>query len=320
MNRINSRKGLWRAAVVIALAGLPWATSDPYKLHILNMMGFYVILTVGLNLAMGFCGQFNLAMAPLFGIGAYTSALLALRAGVPVWLCVPIAGLAAAVLGAVVGLPSLKVRSHYLAIVTIGLGTVIDSVLANWTSLTNGAIGLTGIPALTLFGYAFRSDRSYYYVLLVVLLALFAMAQTIVRSPVGRAFVAIRDDYLAARASGINTGQYQVVAFALSAFFAGIAGSLYAHLASYISPDSFQWDQTLMVLAMALIGGLGDLYGSVLGAVVLTLLGQYLQAFLAQPLKTVRRCAGLIGAAAQQRGAKTFYQAGETNHLFGALN
>lgn len=279
MNKVKSRQSAILILLLVVLTLLPLGTNSDYKMHIVNMVGIYIILALGMNLAMGYCGQFNLAIGALFGVGAYTSALLTLKFGLSVWIAMPLAGLFTGSIGAIVGLPSMKVRSHYLAIVTIGLGHVINLILINWTNVTQGAMGLSGIPSAQLFGFAFDTEQSFYYVILVVTILLYFLARAIVGSSIGRYFIAIRDDYIAARASGINTGYYQITAFALSAFYAGVAGSLYAHLVTYVSPDSFQFGQTLIVMTTILIGGLGSLGGSILGASMLTVLNEYLRAF-----------------------------------------
>ena len=277
---VCSRRGMLTfAAVAVALALLPLVLTSNYQQHVINMVGIYAILALGMNLAMGYCGQMNLAQGALYGVGAYTSALTTLKLGIPVWAAIPLSGALAAAIGGLVGLPSMKVRSHYLAIVTIGLGEVINLILINWNSLTQGAMGLMGIPSAAFFGLALDTEESYYYLILIVAILLYLLARAIMASHIGRSFIAIRDDYVAARASGINTGYYQIMAFALSAFYAGVAGSLYAHLISYVSPDSFQFGSTLLIMTMIMIGGLGSLEGSIFGAAVLTVLNEYLRAF-----------------------------------------
>jgi branched-chain amino acid transport system permease protein len=267
------------AVGVLLMLILPLLAANTYQVLILDNILIYVLLALGLNLAMGFCGQFNLAIGALYGVGAYTSALLTINLGLPFWLALPLAGLLTAAVGTLVGLPSLKVRSHYLAIVTIGLGATINLVLLNWTSLTGGALGLSGVPYPSLLGFEFDSETKYYYLLLAVTALMALLAVVIVRSRIGRAFIAIREDHVAAQSIGLHIGGYQLLAFQISSFYAGVAGSMYAHLIGYISPDSFTLAQTMFVLAISMVGGLGSLWGSLVGAGGLVIAEELLRDF-----------------------------------------
>lgn len=271
------RRLAWAAAGLVVLA-LPFLTRSAYHVQLLNVMLLYILLTTGLNLAMGYCGQINLAIAAFYGIGAYTVALLTTHLQTP-WPLALLAGVVlAAATGLVVGLPSLKVRSHYLAIVTLGLGESINLLMINWTWLTGGPIGISGIPAPSVLNLAIDSGERFYYFDLAFVTGAVALARVIVRSRIGRAFMAVREDYVAARAMGVNVGTTQLLAFAISAAYAGLAGGLYAQFLSYISPETFAFSQTLFVLTMTLVGGIGTLSGPILGAVVLTALQESLRA------------------------------------------
>lgn len=276
MRKFDQRLAL--AAGCLVILTLPWLARTAYHLQLLNVMLLYSLLTTGLNLAMGYCGQINLAIAAFYGIGAYTMALLTTRLHAPWPLALLTGVVLAAATGVVVGLPSLKVRSHYLAIVTLGLGESINLLMINWTWLTGGPIGISGIPAPELLGFAIDSGERFYYFHLAFVVGALLLARVIVRSRIGRAFLAVREDYVAARAMGVNVGTTQLLAFALSAAYAGLAGGLYAQFLSYISPETFAFGQTLFVLTMTLVGGLGTLSGPVMGAVVLTVLQESLRA------------------------------------------
>jgi branched-chain amino acid transport system permease protein len=232
----------------IALLIFPFVAKNRYQIHIMNLVGIYMLLSLGLNIAMGYAGQMNLAMGALWAVGAYTAGLLNTRLGFPLWLTLPCAILAGGLVGGFVGLPALKVRAHYLSIVTIGLNEVINIVLVNETKITGGVDGISII------------------------------AKQILSGRVGRNFRAIRDDYKTAPAMGVNAGYYKLLAFIISGCFAGAAGALYAHLNAYISPDIFEHKTTLFIMTLTMIGGLGNLNGSLIGSFILPLLQEYLRA------------------------------------------
>jgi branched-chain amino acid transport system permease protein len=279
-NKFNIAKWILIGVGAVAVLGFPFVATTPYQIHILNLAGIYILLSLGLNLAMGFGGQFNLAMGALWGVGSYTAAILNTKVGTPFWLTLPAAMLVTGLIGALVGLPSLKVRSHYLAIVTIGLGQVINILMLNLEDLTGGALGIGGIQKPALFGFTFGDDQSFYYLILVIVILGFLIARQIVGHRIGRAFRAIRDDYQAAKAMGVNTAYYQILAFAISAVYAGAAGALFAHLNSYISPDIYEFKSTLFVMTMTMVGGMGSLTGSIVGGLALPVLNEYLRVFL----------------------------------------
>ncbi len=271
--------GKWAlyGAIGIILLAVPAIAQNPYQVHILNMAGIYILISLGLNIAMGFAGQFNLAMGPLWGVGAYTAAILNTRYGIPFWLNLPASMVVTGAIGALVGLPSLKVRSHYLAIVTIGLGEVINIILLNQEKLTGGALGIPKIAMPGFFGIPLNNDRRFYYLILVVVVLGYLLARQILGHRIGRSFRAVRDDFQAARAMGIDTTYYQVLAFAISAVYAGAAGALFAHLNTYISPDIFEFSSTLFVMTMTMVGGMGSLAGSVIGGLALPILQELLR-------------------------------------------
>ena len=264
--------------LAVFLLIFPFIAKSRYQVHILNMCGIYILLSLGLNIAMGYAGQFNLAMGALWGIGAYTAGILNTRFGWPFWVNLPLAMLFAGLVGAFVGLPSLKVRAHYLSIVTIGLGEVINLILMNQQKLTGGALGIPKIQMPVFFGIPLNTDEVYYYLILAFVILGYLAARQIVANRVGRSFRAIRDDPLTAQAMGVPIGRYKILAFFISAVFAGAAGALYAHLNTYISPDIFDYRSTMFVMTMTMIGGMGNLTGSIIGGVLLPILQEYLRA------------------------------------------
>lgn len=263
------------AAVVAAI--FPLFESSEYVIGVLVIAGIFTILTLSLNLVTGFTGQFCLGWAAFYGVGAYTSALLTMRLDVSFWLAMPAAGLMSALFGILLGIPTMRLKEIYLAITTLGFGEIVRLIMLNWTDLTRGAMGLPGIPSPSLFGYEFGSKYPYYYLILVLIILTVLIMQRLIDSRVGRALIAIREDELAAKAIGIDTTYYKILAFAVGAFFAGIAGSFYAHYATFIDPHTFAFMESITVLAMVVLGGAGSIYGSVFGAVLLTIIPEVLR-------------------------------------------
>jgi branched-chain amino acid transport system permease protein len=266
-------------AVAAALL-LPFALTTEYALRVGNIVLIYAILTLGLNCTVGWTGQISLAQAAFWGIGAYTTAILTTHfPSIPPWVGLPASVVVATVLGVLLGLPTLKVKGHYLALATIGFGEVVQIVLSNFRPLTGGADGISGIPSLSAFGFELSTERQMYYALLAFTALLALIAVRIRGSTFGRSFIALRDDELAADVIGIETTRTKTLAFALGAAYAGIAGSLYAYLFRYVSPDIFGFDQSLLILSMLVIGGLGSIVGALVGALVGVSLPEALRVF-----------------------------------------
>jgi len=273
---LNKRVVLGLAFVV--LLGFPLVASNRYQVHVVNMAGLYILMSLGLNLAMGYCGQINLALGAFWGVGAYTAALLNTRLGMPIWINMPVAMVLTGIVGALVALPMLKVKSHYLALVTIGLGETINIILVNETGLTGGPLGISGIQMPSLFGIPIDGDERFYYLVLVCVVIGFLAARQMMKHRIGRSFIAIRDNDVAAKAMGVNTAKYQIMANSIAAVYCGVAGVLYAHMTTYISPDIFEFKSALFVLTLTLIGGMGSLAGSVVGGLGLPIIQELLRA------------------------------------------
>ncbi|HZV53131.1 MAG TPA: branched-chain amino acid ABC transporter ATP-binding protein/permease [Candidatus Dormibacteraeota bacterium] len=241
---------------------------DLYKAHVAVLILLFVMVAIGLSLVMGFGGQVNLAQAAFFGTGAYVSAILTSTYGWNPWLAAPVAILSTCLMALVVGLPALRVQSHYLGIVSLGLAVAFASLLTNAT-FTGGASGISKIPPLPMPGVDLTDDYNDYYLVLAVLALLVALARLIAGTTLGRRLRAMRDDTLAAAASGIEIPYYRLLAFLLGGLFAGVAGVFYAHIVRYVSPDTFGLDTMFLLLAMVIIGGQDSVWGAAVGAALL---------------------------------------------------
>jgi branched-chain amino acid transport system permease protein len=262
--------------VALALA-IPAVMPNNYYLSLTNLALIYIIVAIGLNFIYGYTGYISFAQAGFFGIGAYTAALLAVETHASCWVTLPLSGLVAAVFGILLGIPALKLSGHYLAMCTIGFGIIVQMVLQNWTAFTHGAQGIQGIPGIVLGPLALSSSTQYYYFMLLFACLAALLCWAIEHSNLGRSFKAVREDEIAASTSGINLTFTKVFSFALSALFAGVAGGLYAHMSSYISPDTFSFDQSIVFFTMVLVGGAGTVWGPIVGAVLLTFIPELLR-------------------------------------------
>jgi branched-chain amino acid transport system permease protein len=253
-----------------------------YLLHILIIAGIYIILTLSLNLIVGYTGLAALGHAAFSCVGAYTSALLALNLGLTPWLGLLVGACLASVFGVVIALPSMRLKGDYLALATFGFGVIVYSVAKNWVSVTRGPLGLPGIPSFSIFGFSFSSLWS--YLVLVALFVLFTLfiIRRIVDSPFGRILRGIREDEIAILAIGKNVNKHKILVFVVGAFFAGIAGSLYAHYITFIDPSSFTVMESITILLMVVFGGMGSLGGSFVGATILVVFPELLR-FLGMP-------------------------------------
>ncbi len=246
-----------------------------YIFHVLIMMGIYAILALSLNIIVGFAGLVSLGHAAFFGIGAYVSGLLMINGlGFPAAFF--LSGIITSLLGLCLALPSLRVKDDYLAIVTLGFGIIIGLVFLN-LEITGGADGLVGIPPVSLMGKPLYSKPGFFGLVAGVLVVMIVTMYTLKQSKIGRAWAAIRDNDVSAAFMGINVYGYKTMAFITSSFWAGLAGSLYAHYTAYINPHTFNMHTSIMVLSMVVLGGIGSITGSILGAVLLILLPEILR-------------------------------------------
>ena len=248
-----------------------------YLLHILILIGIYIILAVSLNLLVGYTGILSIAHAAFYGVGAYVAALMALNAGAPFLLNMVLAVIASAILGAVVGIPSLRIKDDYFIIATFSFQVLVFSVLNNWVSFTGGPMGLPGIPQPRILGIEINTHIE--FLILTGLLAGFTVwfALRLVRSPFGRVLKAIREDEVFAKACGKNVSSYKVQVFMISAGLAAIAGTIYATYITFIDPTSFTIDESIFIISIVIIGGAGNIWGSVVGAAVLVAVPELLR-------------------------------------------
>lgn len=275
------RRARWLGALLgLAVLAYPWLAPSDYLLRVGNVVLVYAILALGLNFTVGWTGQVSLGHAGFWGIGAYTTAILTAKlAAWSPWGAMALGATLAGLTGVLLGLPTLRIKGHYLALATIGFGEVVQLVFNNWRPVTGGADGVPGIPVLAIGPFAFDTERREFYLLLVAVALLTVGAARIRDSGFGRAFMAVRDNELAADVAGVPTTSVKTLAFALGAAYAGLAGSLYAHLLRYVSPDVFGFEQSLLILSMLVIGGLGSLAGALVGALVGVALPELLRIF-----------------------------------------
>ena len=269
-------------ALALAALALPMWVKLPYFLHLVILSLIWVVLAQGQNLIQGFTGYVSIAQAGFMGIGAYSSTLLSVNLGWPVWLTMAAAPVMTAVLALLAGYPSLRVKGHYFAIVTLAYNMVIFIVLTTWSSLTGGEAGISNVPRpadLTLGGFAWKlGERAGYYYLVLLAAALATLlCALILHSRVGRVLVAIRQNESLIEAAGVQAWRYKLLAFVVSASLAGLAGALYAHFIGFLNPDAFGVDHSLNAILAVILGGSGTLAGPVVGAFAVVFLPEYLR-------------------------------------------
>jgi branched-chain amino acid transport system permease protein len=258
----------WLILFLMALLTLPfWA--DPYIVYMANISGIAIVSALGLNILTGLTGQISLGHSAFVALGAYTSAIMASKLNMPFWITIPGGGLVAAMFGILLGFPCLRLRGLYLAMATMSFGVVVEYAVTHWESLTMGVRGIS-VPPPVFFGFVLSDPSKLFYLIIVVVCLHVAAAKNLVRTRVGRAFVAIRDRDVAAEVIGVNLTKYKVMAFAISSFYGGVAGGLYAYSTAYLHPENFTLLLSIEYIAMIIVGGLGSILGSILGAVFLT--------------------------------------------------
>ncbi|MBN2396848.1 MAG: branched-chain amino acid ABC transporter permease [Deltaproteobacteria bacterium] len=261
--------------LLILFAVVP-SVSGPYFLYILNTIAITAIAAIGLNILIGFTGQLSLGHGAFFGVGAYAAAILATDAGFPFLLAVPCAGVITALVGVLFGLPSGRLKGLYLTIATLAGQFIIEYLLIHWESLTKGTMGII-LPGVSLFGVEFGGDRSFFYIAYGSLVIMTLIAVNLMRTRYGRAFVAIRDNDRAAEGMGIPIFPYKLLSFAISSFYAGVAGALWAYYMVSITTEPFNLGLSVEYIAMVIIGGLGSVAGAIYGAIFITGLNEGLR-------------------------------------------
>lgn len=260
--------------LVLLFAVVPFV-SGAYILYIIITIGIYAIAAIGLNLLIGYTGQISLGHGAFFGVGAYAAAILATKVGVPFLIAVPAAGVITALVGMVFGIPSVRLKHLYLCIATLAGQIILEYVFVQWESLTGGAAGIS-IPTASLFGLDLGSDRNFFFVVFVCFAVMMWMAVNLIRTRYGRAFIAIRDNDQAAEGMGIPIFLYKLLSFAISSFYAGFAGALFAYYMMSITPEPFSLWLSIEYIAMIIIGGLGSIPGAVFGTVFIVVLNEVL--------------------------------------------
>jgi branched-chain amino acid transport system permease protein len=268
----------WIIAVIILL--LAPLFLGKYTIFLLSLLSVYALVSLGLNLLMGYTGQIAAGHAGFLALGSYFTAIIGENLQ---WLPCPVilllAGIFTGAIGFLLGIPILRLKGFYIAMATLAFGVVVSEVILQWSSLTGGDDGFS-VPTAHIAGFAFDSDFKLYYLIIPVTLIMTVLAKNLVNGYIGRAFIALRESEIAAQTIGIDLARYKTIAFAISAFYTGVAGGLFAYLITYLSPDAFTIELSVDFIAMIVIGGMGSILGSIIGAVILTGMQQVLAGLL----------------------------------------
>lgn len=236
-----------------------------------------MILSLSLNVIVGYAGQFALGHAAFYGIGAYISALAMINYKMSFWMALPVAAVVTGIFGILLGSPVIRLKGDYLGMVTLGFGEIVRMIFVNWVDLTRGPRGITNIPSPELFGYSFSSKIDFYFLIVVLAGFTIFVIRRIVHSGIGLNLLTIREDEIVAKSVGITPAKYKLMAFGLGAFFAGAAGAFWASYISFVSPDAFKYIDSVNILTMVVLGGMASIPGSILGAALLTITPELLR-------------------------------------------
>ncbi len=271
----TNAKNIALAAMLVAFAVLPVFLKN-YGIYLCTLFCVYLMATYGLNLTVGYAGQMSLGQAAFFGIGAYIAAI-ALKAGLPFLMVLPIAAVACFAVGLALGFPALRVQHHYLAFATLGFNVLVFLIMRNEENITGGTFGISGVPRPSLLGLSLDGSLPFFWFTLFFTILLIAVLGWLLRSPWGRAFAALRDNPIRAESLGVNITAYTLLAFAIGAACAGIAGVFFAALVQFVEPAPFHVSTSLMMLLAVIVGGSGRFFGPVLGTVIIILLPEWLR-------------------------------------------
>jgi branched-chain amino acid transport system permease protein len=263
----------------LAIIAIGFSLENHYHLQLLTIIGINTLLALGLNMLMGYAGQISLGHAAFYGLGAYTTAILTVNYSINPWLALPCALFLVILVAVVVGLPTLKLTGYYLGMGTLGFGMIIHILFREWSSLTGGASGFMGIPPLEIGPLSFFPARNYFYLVWFTVLVSFVFCKRLINSRMGRALRAIHDSENAAKAVGIDTRNMKLEIFVFSAALSALSGFFYAHMVSFISPESFSFIVSVKIVTMVVIGGMASIWGALLGASLLTMLPEWLHSF-----------------------------------------
>ncbi len=274
------QKHIWALLLLVATAAVMLVLAQKtYYALIIALFGIYAIVATSLDVLFGYTGQISLGHAGLFAIGAYSTALLTMKLGIPSLISLILGSALTALVGALIAIPASKLVKHFLSLLMIAFGQIVYLIVNSWTEVTGGSLGIMNIPYLNVFGLEINSNLRGAVVIWIVLALVLLCKNRIVHSRVGSAFIAIRENTVAARGLGINVQKYKVLAFAVSAAMTGLAGGLYAFLRGFISPETFNGTQSVLFMTMLLFGGITTLAGPVIGAMILLLFKEVFQTF-----------------------------------------
>jgi len=300
-------------ALALASAVLIPLGLNRYYIDVLTQVGIYITLALGLNIVVGLAGLLDLGYIAFYAVGAYSYGLLSTRVGLSFWEVLPVGALLAAIFGVLLGIPVLRLRGDYLAIVTLGFGEMIRITLNNWDSVTRGPNGIIGIARPKIWGFTFSKPIHYYYLIVAIVLLTIFVVDRLNRSRIGRAWTAMRDDEVAAEVMGIDLMKTKLLAFSLGATWAGLAGVFFAGKMTFISPESFTFFESVIILCMVVLGGMGSVPGVILGAALLVILPEGMRQFAlyrmlifggAMVLMMVLRPQGLIASPRRAIGLR----------------
>lgn len=276
-SKVLTPQRLFGLLAIVAAAVIPLFITNNYHLNLMNQVLINIVIVTGLNFITGLTGQMNLGTAGIFAMGAYASTLVSMKLGVSPWIGMMSAIVMGLLIGVGLGYPSLRIKGVYLSLTTIGFSEIVRILLTNLSELTGGALGVSGIPVFSIFGYQFNSNKSVYYLYLAITAILVFVAFRIVNSKWGRAFKSIKDNPEASEAAGINISSLKIMAFTLAAVYGCIAGSLYAHYIGFINPSAYNIEFSINYVVMLIIGGIGSVTGNILGAILVTLTPELLR-------------------------------------------
>ncbi len=311
---IDRHKKIILGIVLLVLVGaVPFIfANNAYALRTSIVVMFYIVLALSLNFVLGFAGQLSMGHSAFYAVGAYTLAIATVNYGIPFWLSLLLSAIVSSIFGLLLGIPTLRLRGDYLAITTIGFGEILRLVLINWTSFTRGPAGIPGIPSPSIFGMTISTNMGYYYITYILALLTIFISYRLLNSRLGRGLIAVRDDEVAAEAMGINPTYLKILAFVLGATIAGIVGGIFGSYIHYVNPDNFTYSESVTILTMVVLGGVGSIPGVVVGSAILAVLPEALRGIetyryaiygLLLVLMMIIRPQGMISMASIKGGA-----------------
>jgi len=275
---MDKKNSLILIILTVCLVVFPFTVTNTYYISTMVFVGINGIITIGLSLLIGYAGQISIGHAAFFGLGAYTSAVLTAKFGFNPWYAFFLGILLSSCVALIIGIPSLKLKGHYLAMATLGFGEITYVVFNELTDITGGPSGIGDIPKISFAGYIMDTDIKYYFFVWAFLLLFLILSLNLINSRIGRALRSIHDSEVAANAMGINTSKLKIQVFLISAVFGSIAGSLYTHYVTFVSPSSFSLFFSILLMMMVVIGGMHSIWGALIGTVLLTILPEFLRA------------------------------------------